>query len=59
MIALLAPFAGRIIDTFGRKRLLVTALVIYSVFGTAPLWLDGLPAILLSRAGVGSPRPRS
>ena len=53
MIALLAPFAGRIIDAFGRKRLLVTALVVYSALGTAPLWLDGLPEILMSRAGVG------
>lgn len=53
MIGLLAPFAGSIVDRFGRKRLLVSALVVYALFGTAPLWLDGLPAIVLSRAGVG------
>jgi MFS family permease len=53
MIGLMAPFAGRIVDRFGRKRLLVIALLIYAVFGTAPLWLDALPAIVLSRAGVG------
>ncbi|MFJ9387829.1 MFS transporter [Nocardioides sp. NPDC101246] len=53
MIALLAPFAGRIVDRFGRKRLLLAGLVVYAVFGTAPLWLDGLGAIVLSRAGVG------
>jgi MFS family permease len=53
MIALLAPFAGGIVDRFGRKRLLLIGLVVYAVFGTAPLWLDGLPAIVLSRAGVG------
>lgn len=53
MIALLAPFAGSIVDRFGRKRLLLTGLAVYAVFGTAPLWLDGLAAILLSRAGVG------
>ncbi|SDK47587.1 Predicted arabinose efflux permease, MFS family [Nocardioides sp. YR527] len=53
MIALLAPFAGRIVDRFGRKRLLLTGLAVYAVFGTAPLWLDGLAAIVLSRAGVG------
>lgn len=53
MIALLAPFAGSIVDRFGRKRLLLTGLAIYAVFGTAPLWLDGLGAIVLSRAGVG------
>jgi MFS family permease len=53
MIALLAPFAGSIVDHFGRKRLLIIALVVYAVFGTAPLWLEGLPAIVLSRAGIG------
>jgi MFS family permease len=53
MIALLAPFAGSIVDRFGRKRLLLVALVVYAVFGTAPLWLDALPAIVASRAGVG------
>jgi MFS family permease len=53
MIALLAPFAGRIVDRFGRKRLLLAGLVVYAGFGTAPLWLDGLEAIVLSRVGVG------
>jgi MFS family permease len=53
MIALLAPFAGRVVDRFGRKRLLLVGLVVYAAFGTAPLWLDGLPAIVLSRVGVG------
>jgi MFS family permease len=53
MIGLLAPFAGSIVDRFGRKRLLVGALVTYALFGTAPLYLDGLPAIVLSRVGVG------
>jgi MFS family permease len=53
MIALLAPFAGSIVDRFGRKRLLLVGLVVYAAFGTAPLWLDGLVAIVLSRVGVG------
>jgi predicted MFS family arabinose efflux permease len=53
MIGLLAPFAGSIVDRFGRKRLLVGALVTYALFGTAPLYLNGLPAIVLSRVGVG------
>jgi MFS family permease len=53
MIALLAPFAGSVVDRFGRKRLLVVALIVYAAFGTAPLWLDGLPAIVLSRVGLG------
>ncbi|WP_141015016.1 MFS transporter [Nocardioides sambongensis] len=53
MIALLAPFAGSIVDRFGRKRLLIVGLVVYAGFGTAPIWVDGLPAIVLTRAGVG------
>ncbi|WP_106402154.1 MFS transporter [Actinocorallia populi] len=52
-IALGAPFAGLIADRFDRKRLLVGGMVAYSVFGTAPLYLDSLHAILASRALVG------
>ncbi|MFI8192372.1 MFS transporter [Streptomyces sp. NPDC085946] len=53
MLALLAPFAGVIVDRLGRKRLLVVATVLYAVFGTAPLWLDSLGAIIASRMLVG------
>ena len=53
VIGLIAPFAGRIVDRFGRKQLLLAALVAYAVFGTAPLWLSSLGAIVASRAGVG------
>ncbi|MFC9492385.1 MFS transporter, partial [Streptomyces hydrogenans] len=52
-LALLAPFAGMIVDRLGRKRLLILATVLYALFGTAPLWLDSLPAILVSRVLVG------
>ncbi|CAM5556673.1 MFS transporter [Streptomyces aurantiogriseus] len=52
-LALLAPFAGVIVDRLGRKRLLVVATVLYAVFGTAPLWLDSLGAIIASRVLVG------
>ncbi|MER6957374.1 MFS transporter [Streptomyces sp. NPDC000618] len=52
-LALLAPFAGVIVDRIGRKRLLVIATVLYAVLGTAPLWLDSLGAIVASRALVG------
>src|SRR3954469_16506558 len=40
MIGLLAPVAGRVVDRFGRKQLLLAALAAYAVFGTAPLWLS-------------------
>lgn len=39
-LAVLAPFAGVIVDRLGRKRLLVAATILYALFGTAPLWLD-------------------
>lgn len=53
MLALLAPFAGAIVDRLGRKRLLIAATLLYPVFGTAPLYLDSLDAIIASRALVG------
>jgi MFS family permease len=53
MIAILAPFAGAIVDVLGRRRPLVIALVLYAAFGIAPLWLDSLHSIIVSRAGVG------
>ncbi|MEW2116140.1 MFS transporter [Streptomyces sp. NPDC005474] len=52
-LALLAPFAGVFVDRVGRKRLLIVATVLYAVFGTAPLWLDSLGAIIAVRALVG------
>jgi MFS family permease len=52
-LALLAPFAGVIVDRLGRKRLLIVATLLYAVFGTMPLWLDSLGAIIASRALVG------
>ncbi|WP_329285505.1 MFS transporter [Streptomyces sp. NBC_00691] len=52
-LALLAPFAGVIVDRLGRKRLLIAATALYAVFGTAPLWLDSLHHILISRILVG------
>lgn len=53
MIAIFAPFAGQIVDRLGRKRLLIGALVLYSLVGTAPVWLEGLTEILVSRVLVG------
>lgn len=53
LIALLAPFAGFISDRLGRKPLLLASMVLYSICGVLPLWLDSLEAIVLSRAGLG------
>jgi len=53
VIGLTAMVAGRIVDRLGRKRLLVGALVVYAVVGTAPLWLQSLQLIVVSRVLVG------
>ena len=52
-VALLGGPSGFLADRIGRKRVLLVALVLYTLFGTAPLWLPTLPLILASRAGVG------
>ncbi|WP_405622035.1 MFS transporter [Streptomyces sp. NBC_00076] len=52
-LALLAPFAGVIVDRLGRVRLLVVATIVYALLGTAPLWLNSLGAIVISRVLVG------
>ena len=54
VLALLAPLAGVLIDRFGRKRLLVAATLLYALFGTAPLWLDSLRAVVAGRALLGA-----
>jgi MFS family permease len=52
-VALLgAPF-GALADRIGHKRVLLTATLAYGVVGTAPLWLETLPQIVVSRALVG------
>ncbi len=52
-MALLCPFAGILADRFGRRRLLLAALVVYAIVGIAPVLLQTLPQILLSRVGAG------
>jgi MFS family permease len=52
-LALFAPLAGVMIDRFGRKGLLVVATLLYALFGTAPLWLDSLHAVVAGRALLG------
>jgi MFS family permease len=52
-VALFSPLAGYVADRIGRKQLLVFAMLAYAAFGTAPLWLESLESIALSRVGVG------
>ena len=52
-VALFGALFGHMADAVGRKPVLLTALVAYTICGSAPLILNSLPLILLSRAGVG------
>ncbi|MEO6093797.1 MAG: MFS transporter [Novosphingobium sp.] len=52
-MALLAPFAGLLVDRFGRRPLLLLATAMYGVFGSAPLLLDNLDHIYISRLLLG------
>jgi MFS family permease len=52
-VALLAWPFGILGDRVGHKRVLFWATVVYGVFGTAPVWLQTLPQIVVSRGCVG------
>ncbi|MFT4089469.1 MAG: MFS transporter [Asticcacaulis sp.] len=52
-VALLSPVAGWLGDRVGRRKLLIPAMAIYSLCGMAPLLLNDLTHILISRIGVG------
>jgi MFS family permease len=53
VIALAAPWAGMLADRVGRRALLLASMLLYSVCGVLPLWLDSLGLIIASRAGIG------
>lgn len=52
-IALLSPFAGVLIDRFGRKRLLLGSIALYGVSGVSGAAFDSLPLLLASRGVIG------
>jgi MFS family permease len=52
-IALCAPFAGVVADRIGRRRLLLSANVLFAVAGASGAVLNTLGAILVSRALLG------
>lgn len=52
-MAILAPFAGLLVDRFGRRPLLLAATGSYALFGSAPLLLDNLDHIYASRLLLG------
>lgn len=51
-VALPSLFAAMVIDRVGRRKLLVSSLIAYTLFGMAPLYLTSLHAIIASRVGV-------
>ncbi len=53
VIAFLAPLAGVLADRVGRRPLLLASMLLYSLCGVLPLWLDSLGLIVASRAGIG------
>lgn len=53
LIAIVAPFAGRYIDQFGRLKLLYVGLLGYALFGTSGYFLPNLYWLLLSRILLG------
>jgi MFS family permease len=52
-IALFSPLAGWIADRFGRRRILIAAMLLYGGVGIAPAFLDDLYAIIGTRIAVG------
>jgi MFS family permease len=52
-MAILAPFAGLLVDRFGRRPLLLLCTALYGIFGAAPLVLENLDHIYYSRLLLG------
>jgi MFS family permease len=52
-MALIAPFAGWLVDKFGRRQLLLFSTLLYGFAGSAPYWLDNLDQIYYSRLLLG------
>ena len=55
LIALLSPFAGMLVDLVGRRRILLVSYILFAIFGLAPLFLDNLTSIIVSRVLLGLP----
>lgn len=52
-IAVAAPFVGWLTDRVGRKRVIVAAVLLYALAGSAGLVLDSIGALLASRVVLG------
>jgi len=52
-IAIIAPFAGKLIDKTGRKKVLLWSLLFYALGGTSGFYLSNIYLILFGRAILG------
>ncbi|WCT80055.1 MFS transporter [Novosphingobium humi] len=53
-VAVLSPFAGLIVDRFGRRRLLLVSTLLYGALGSAPFLLDDIDQIFATRLLLGA-----
>ncbi|HAO50426.1 MAG TPA: MFS transporter, partial [Runella sp.] len=52
-IAIIAPFAGVLVDKFGRRNLLIVFTAIYGLGGIMPFFLDGFNTVVTGRLLLG------
>jgi len=52
-IAIISPYAGYLMDKFGRKKLLVTTMILYGIGGVAPFFITSFPVLMGSRLILG------
>lgn len=52
-VVVTAPLAGKLINSFGKKWLLIIALALYGAAGSTGLWMDSLQLLLLGRFVLG------
>ncbi len=53
IIAVTAPFAGLLLDRWGRKPVILLSLIVYGIAGSSGYWMDTLSGILIGRAFLG------
>jgi MFS family permease len=52
-IALLSPAAGYLVDHLRRRTVLLSALAAYAAFGIAPMFVDGILGVVITRFALG------
>jgi len=52
-IAFIAPFAGVLVDKFGRRKLLIWFTALYGIGGILPFFLDGFNTVITGRLLLG------